>query len=57
VVEAIIRAAVITDPAIVEEVAKSVAPRTEDWESFTDTAIDALNATQGIILSLLDPLP
>lgn len=57
VAEAVIRAALAHDDAIVEEIARNIAPTAADWQSNTHTAIDALTAARAAILSRLDPLP
>lgn len=57
VAEAIIRAALAHDDAIVEEIARNIAPDAADWQDHTGTAIDALTAARAAILSRLDPLP
>lgn len=57
VVEAVIRAALDDDGAIVEEVARNIAPDAKDWVAYADTATDALAAACSAILAQLDPLP
>lgn len=57
VVEAIIRTALDDNAAIVEEIARNIAPDSNDWEIYVDTATDALTAACSAILAQLDPLP
>jgi hypothetical protein len=57
VIEAVMRIAFDQNDAIVEEVAKSIAPAGDDWTASRETAVDALAGVRGSILSQLDPLP
>ncbi|EIZ79241.1 hypothetical protein WSK_2086 [Novosphingobium sp. Rr 2-17] len=57
VAEAIIRAALTSEDAIIEEIARNIAPDATDWEAYKDTATDALIAARSAILVQLDPLP
>lgn len=57
VAEAIVKAAIVPEEGIVEEVAKAITPRGEEWASYKDVATDALAAVRGAILTMLDPLP
>lgn len=57
VIEAIIRAALDNNAAVVEEIARNIAPDSNDWETHADTATDALVAARSAILTQLDPLP
>lgn len=57
VAEAIVRAALAQDDAIIEEVARNIAPTAAEWQDHTSAAIDALTAARAAILSRLDPLP
>lgn len=53
--EAVIKGAVFPNTAIVEEVARTLAPAGEDWEGYRDPAEDVLAAIRGAILTQLDP--
>lgn len=55
--EAIIRVSVDDLDPIIDEVAKTISPRPDEWESYRDTAVDAIAAVRGAILAMLDPLP
>jgi hypothetical protein len=56
-IEAIMRVAIDPSEAMIEEVARSIAPNSEEWPDYRDMAIDAIAAVRGSILSQLDPLP
>ncbi|RYM09227.1 hypothetical protein [Sphingobium cupriresistens] len=57
VAEAIIKAALIPEELIIEEVAKAITPSGHAWEGYREPAVDAIAAVRGAILTLLDPLP
>lgn len=57
VIEAVMRVAFTENDAIIDEVAKSIAPNREEWFDWRDAATDAIAAVRGSILAQLDPLP
>jgi hypothetical protein len=57
VIEAVMRVALTGNDAIIDEVAKSIAPIREEWPDCRKTATDAIAGVRGSILSQLDPLP
>lgn len=57
VIEAVMRVAFTENDAIIDEVAKAIAPDREEWSDCREMATDAIAGVRGSILSQLDPLP
>jgi hypothetical protein len=57
VIEAVMRVAFTDNDAIIDEVAKAIAPDREEWSDSREIAIDAITGVCGSILFQLDPLP
>ncbi len=58
VAEQILRAALDSNnEKLVQEVARAIAPNSDDWEKHRLQAIDAITAMWGETISMLDPLP
>ena len=58
VAEHVLRAALDTsNEKLVQEVARAIAPNSNDWEEYRLQAMDAIAAMWGETISILDPLP
>lgn len=57
VLEAVFRAMFDRSDAMVEEIARSLAPAQQSWEEYRGLATDAVSGMTGFLLDVLDPLP